>query len=315
MTGSLTTPSLSWPEGRSFAFTIFDDADSQTFEASRAVYGLLEDCGLRTTKSVWPRRGPRHLPSDGATCDEPEFVAWAQGLQQRGFEIAYHMAASHTSSREETIAALNDFARHFGGAPKSAANHYNCDENLYWGSERLTGPNRLIYRCLNGFRNGIHSYGHIREHPYFWGDLCRTQIKYVRNFVFGDINTLRACPLMPYHDPLRPFVNYWFASSEGANAISFADCVSEANQDRLEAEGGACIMYTHFGLGFFKDGSLDPRFRQLMKRLSKKNGWFVPVSTLLDFLMEKRGPVTLDSAQRLRLERSWLWHKIRFGSA
>ena len=26
--------------------------------------------------------------------------------------------------------------------------------------------------------------------------------------------------------------------------------LTEAAQDRLEAEGGACIMYTHFGHGF-----------------------------------------------------------------
>lgn len=40
-----------------------------------------------------------------------------------------------------------------------------------------------------------------------------------------------------------------------------------------------------------------------MRRLSEKNGWFVPVCALLDYL---RGKNTL--------ERKWLWHKIRIGT-
>ena len=46
-----------WPGGKSFAFTIFDDPDSQTLEAGREVYALLADLGFRTTKGVWPIRG------------------------------------------------------------------------------------------------------------------------------------------------------------------------------------------------------------------------------------------------------------------
>jgi hypothetical protein len=120
---------------------------------------------------------------------------------------------------------------------------------------------------------------------------------------------------MPYHDPDRPDVNYWYASSEGANLDSFNRMISERNQDRLEADGGACIMYTHFAYGFVQDGKLDPRFRSLMERLSKKNGWFVPVARLLDWLMEQHGPITIDASQRRVLERHWLLDKIRFGSA
>ena len=45
----------------------------------------------------------------------------------------------------------------------------------------------------------------------------------------------------------------------------------------MEAEGGACIMYTHFASGFVHDGGLDPRFTELVTRLAGKNGSFVPV--------------------------------------
>lgn len=310
----MTHTPVRWPNGCSFAFTIFDDTDSQPLEVSRPVYQFLEDCGLRTTKSVWVTRGPRHAPTDGATCAEPEYLEWAQSLQRRGFEIGYHMAASHTSRREETVAALDAFARYFGGPPKTMANHYNCDENLYWGEARLSGWRRSAYSLVASLLRQRRFYGHRPNHPYFWGDACRERIKYVRNFVYADINTLKACPFMPYHDPERPYVNYWFASSEGANANSFVERISEKNQDRLEAEGGLCIMYSHFGLGFCSSGVLDDRFRRLITRLSKKRGWFVPVSTVLDYLQGKRGALELNSAQRRQLELAWLLHKIRFGS-
>jgi hypothetical protein len=149
----------------------------------------------------------------------------------------------------------------------------------------------------------------------FWGDHCKQKIQYVRNFVFADINTLKVCPEMPYHDPARPYVNYWYASSEGAKARSFIARLDDRNQDRLEAEGGACIMYTHFGLGFYEKNTLNPEFKRLMERLSKRNGWFVPVSTLLDYLISVKGSTTLNASQTKRLERKWLSHKIRFGTA
>jgi len=128
--------------------------------------------------------------------------------------------------------------------------------------------------------------------------------------VFGDINTFKACPVMPYHDPVRPFVNYWFASSEGANVDSFNVTVNEANQDRLAREGGACIMYTHFASRFLENSRLNERFKILMERLSKMNGWFVPVNTLLDYVLRMRGHYVITQRERSALESRWMWHKI-----
>jgi hypothetical protein len=304
---------ITWPEGKQFAFTIFDDPDSQTLEGGREVYAFLEDCGLRTTKAVWPIRG-KGVPSDhGITCEDPGTVPWLKSLQAAGFEIGYHNATSHTSDRSETIRGLERFAALFGHYPRAMANHYHCNEDVYWGDHRLTGFNRVLYNILTLAKNHDRFRGHVPDHPYFWGDLCRERIQYVRNFVFADINTLKACPFMPYHDPLRPYVNYWYASSEGSNVASFNDRVSESEQDRLEEEGGACIMYTHFGHGYYENGVLNRRFRSLIGRLSKKNGWFVPVTTLLDFLKQKSSTIT--DRQRASLERRWLLHKIRFGTA
>lgn len=306
---------VGWPEGKSFAFTIFDDPDSQTLEAGREVYFLLKDLGFRTTKGVWPIRIKGGPPTPDATCAEPSYLAWIRELQRQGFEIGLHNATFQTSDRRQTEAALKTFAGYFGSYPITLAQHYNCNENIYWGDQRVSGFYRTLYSVLTRGQNRNRFHGHIPGHPEFWGDLCRKYIRYVRNFTFTETNTLRACPYMPYHDPERPFVNYWFASAEGATLKPFLDRITERNLDRLEHEGGACIMYTHFGLGFW-DGGLDPRFVESMTRLAKRNGWFVPVAQLLDYLLERRGGRSaLQPHERSDLERRWLLHKVRFGNA
>lgn len=117
--------------------------------------------------------------------------------------------------------------------------------------------------------------------------------------------------MMPYHDLKKPFVNYWFASSNGPDVETFNNCITEINQDRLEEENGACVMYTHFGKDFYKNRNVNSRFKFLMKRLSRKNGWFVPVSTLLDYLLEVKGQYTISNRERKRLERKWLFQQMK----
>jgi hypothetical protein len=53
-----------------------------------------------------------------------------------------------------------------------------------------------------------------------------------------------------------------------------------------------------------------------MTRLARRNGWFVPVSELLDYLLAQRGGQSvLQAAERRELERRWLLHNVRFGNA
>ena len=306
---------IPWPEKRRFAFSVFDDPDGQTPETTEAVYGFLAGAGFRTTKGVWPL-APTRTPSDlGATCGDALYEQLVLRLQAAGFEIGFHNATSHTSGRDETIRGIEAFARLFGSYPATMANHYFCQEDMYWGDDRLSGWNRAIYNFATLGKNRRCSFGHVPDHPCFWGDVCRERIKYVRNFVFPQLNTLKACPWMPYHDPARPFVNLWFAASDGANVRLFNKRLSEANQEKLEEEGGACIMYAHFGHGFYRDGKLDAHFRSLIERLGRRNGWFVPVATLLDFLLDHRGRTVLTNARRSELERRWLWYKLRSGTS
>ena len=303
---------ITWPDGKDFAFTIFDDPDLDTVENVKAIYAFLNDLGLRTTKAVWPIQGRDTPRIGGATCEDKRYLKWVLDLQHQGFEIAFHNATYHTSTREQTERGLDAFRRLFGHDPSSMTNHSGCHESIYWGRERLSGNKRAIYDLLHLQVNGkrMRFQGHLLTSPLFWGDLCKERIKYVRNFVLGDINTLKACPEMPYHDPLRPYVNYWFAGSEGPRVDSFIAMTNEANQDRLALEGGACIMYTHLASGFLEKGTINKRFRSLMERLSRMNGWFVPASTLLDHILKTRGNHTITHEERNNLERNWLWHKL-----
>jgi hypothetical protein len=51
-----------------------------------------------------------------------------------------------------------------------------------------------------------------------------------------------------------------------------------------------------------------------MKRLGKKNGWFVPVATLLDYIVKTRGHHDITTQERKRLERKWLMSKVTIGT-
>ncbi|MBI5265628.1 MAG: hypothetical protein HY851_00185, partial [candidate division Zixibacteria bacterium] len=232
-----------------------------------------------------------------------------------GFEIGYHLATWHTSPREKTIQALDRYDELFGQPPTAMANHSKCRENMYWGAARLTGAAQLIYNLATRFRQADRYRGHIEGDPLFWGDICKQKIRYCRNFIYNNINTLAACPFMPYHDPARPYVNYWFASSEGSEVRSFNRRLSEKNQERLEEEAGLCIMYTHLACGFYGNHQLQPEFRRLMERLARRNGWFAPVSTILDYLRERNGGHLISSAERTHLERKRLIQKLVSGGS
>src|SRR5580700_1063776 len=311
---SALSSAIEWPEGRRFAFTVFDDPDAQNFATTRLVYSFLADLGLRTTIAAWPLGVRREANSGGETCANPEYRAFLQQLQGTGFEIAFHNAAPHANPRAETIEALDRFEEYFGQNPSSMANHYN-EEAIYWGSARLSGWRRKMYNVITRGRNEGRFFGDVEGHHAFWGDVCRERIRYCRNFVFSDINTLRMCPWMPYSDPHRPFVRYWFSASEGDMAPRFLQTMRDRNQDRLEEEGGASIMYTHFGHGYVQEGKLNPEFRRVMERMARKNGWFVPASTLLDFLMRTRGATELSDSQRTSLESHWLREKVFRGTS
>jgi len=309
-------PKIDWPNGCRFAFTVVDDTDRATVENVAPVYDLLGNLGLRTTKTVWT------LPSTGlnggADLDDPGYRSWLLNLQDAGFEIGIHGVAAGAADRTRAAEGLDRFAAVFGHDPGIHANHVGQPQCIYWGADKLNGLPRTTYRLINRVRrDGTRYYGDDENSTWFWGDLCRDRVKYVRRFVFRDVNTLAVDHLMPYHDPRRPYVRYWFSSSEAADVRAFCRLLSERNQDRLVQEGGACIVYTHFAFGYHRDGRLDPRFARLVERLCRLPGWFVPASTLLDHVGSVRGfpEVSTKSMSDSAMQWRWLSERVRHGVA
>ncbi len=305
---------VQWPGGARFAFTIFDDTDCMTVENGRPVYDLLTGLGFRITKSVWmlPPGGPPR--TGGSDCSDPAYLEWVRELQAQGHEIGLHDVSDHSSRREETERGLDLFRHHFGQDPRCLAHHSRNRESLYFGADRVSGAARAVYRVATRDRWRGRFQGHVPDSEYFWGDLSRERVRYVRNFVYRDIDTLRSCPMMPYHDPRRPYVRSYFASSAAPEPESFASVLSEEAQDRLVDRGGLCILYTHLGVKFCSEGRLDPRFERLMTRLAAQGGWFAPVGEVLGFLEERNGGLhQLTDGERRRLEWRWLGQKLREG--
>ena len=129
---------VNWPEGKRFAFTVFDDTDYTTLQNGPRIYKFLNDIGMKTTKSVWPIKG-MHVPLiGGTTCADPDYLKWVHQLKEQGFEIALHNVTYHTSNREQVINGLEQFNKYFGEYPKIHVNHAGCDDSIYWGDAKLS---------------------------------------------------------------------------------------------------------------------------------------------------------------------------------
>jgi hypothetical protein len=306
-----------WPEGKRFAFTIIDDTDFSNVENTGPVYDFLYDNGFITTKTVWPL-SPQGSPIGGGdSLEDQSYRDFILDLKVKGFEIALHGVSDESSTRPRVIEGLKKFREIIGHAPRIHVNHTGQADSLYWGADRFDGAMKLIYTFARKYlmRSDSQFYGQMEGSAYFWGDLCRETITFVRNFVFNDINTLKMDPLMPYHDLRRPYVPYWFSASAGHEIEAFCRLLNERNQDKLLKEGGACIAYAHLADGFYRDGQLNPRFVELMRRLAGLPGWFVPVSTLLDYIGERKGWQKVGDDRHILSGMQWRWlmQKIKRG--
>jgi len=279
-----------FPNGKRFAFTVVDDTDDGTVENLRPVYDLLADLGMRTTKTVWPvgcPEGSRDFAM-AQTLEDDEYRHFVLDLAARGFEITWHGATMESSRRERTIRALDEYAATFGAYPRIHVNHAYNRENMYWGAKRIDSRVlRAILRRKYGWSPDAYE-GDVERSPFWWGDLCVKHFTYCRNLTTNDINTAAFNPSMPYRDPKRPLLPWWFSASDADDVDEFNDLIHPTHQERLERQGGFCIIATHFGKRFAPDGRLDPVVRERLTALAARNGWFVPVGELLDHLRARR---------------------------
>jgi hypothetical protein len=305
--------SLTFPGGKRFAFTVIDDTDCSTVRNVRPVYELLHELGLRTTKTIWPL--PGHHPDDknspGQPVTDAEYREFISQLQSWRFEIALHNVRSFSSERQEIERGLATFQAITGKMPNIHANHMFNRDDLYWGDARLDlGLVGWLYRKLRSRRGVDTSQGHLPGSPFFWGDLCQKHVKYVRGFTYPEINALRFNPSMPYRDRRRPYVNLWFSGSDASNVFEFNRLLRPENQERLERARGVCIVATHFASGFAINGKVNPQTEQLLRSLADREGWFVPVSEVLDLLVSQGAGKELPWLERQRMQLAWLWTRF-----
>lgn len=302
-----------FPSDARFAFTVVDDTDLATAENVKPVYDLLAELGMRTTKTLWPLAATEANPYAGSqTAADPGYRSFLRNLHASGFELALHGVRMHSSPRADVEAGLERFTEYFDAGPSLHVNHFKNLDNIYWGRSRLSG--RLAgaaYRVAAGTHSSL---GHVPGSPYFWGDICRERIRYVRSFTLRETNLDRLPAPIAYSDGDRPFARRFFLSTEGGNLPAFVDAVTEAKQDALAEQGGVCIMYAHFGAGFVEHGALNKRFATLMRRLADLGGWFPPASELLDRLYPD-DPPAINRRQRDAIERRWLLERLRYGSS
>jgi hypothetical protein len=276
-----------YPDGKDFAFTITDDPDYGSLDEKVIMYDFLNSLGFKTTVPVWvldnkhgTGEGGVLSNTRGITTTNEAYLKYIKDLQKKGFEIGLHTVSPGNDLRKETIEGYELFRKNFGDYPKININHANNLEDIYWGADRFSsGLLRSIYKLKEpDFQ------GHKENSKYFWGDICKGKTKYMRGWATDNINTLSTHKSIPYHLKDKPYVNYWFGCSDGNNYDRFMKLVSDRNISKLVSERGTSIIYTHFAYGFVDKQSITLKkdFKERMFQISQLNGWFVPVSMILD---------------------------------
>jgi hypothetical protein len=297
---------IMWPEGKKFAFTIVDDTDNSTIENVGPIYKLLEETGIFTTKTVWVY--PPRDSYSGDSLSDPEYLKFVKKLEEVGFEIALHNVGSGEFTRKEILQGFEDFNTFMGFYPNMQINHASNKDNIYWGNKRFTVVNKLI-KMIYGDKRSY--YGEDPNSKYFWGDASKKHIKFIRNLVFTGINTLKYDPKMPYKIKSKEqYSNYWFSSSDAHTVQEFNDLLTNENLDKLENEQGCCIIYTHFTDGFMKDGQINEEFKNKIKELSRRNGWFVPTGRVLNHLLERKQNDFVSNSYLAKLDVLWILERI-----
>jgi len=302
---------IQYPDGRDFIFTIYDDTDVATAESIKPVYDYLTELNIKTTKTVWPLSTTIANSYHGSdTLQNASYLNYLVELQQRGFEISFHGATMVSSKREDTLSALEIFKEKFGEYPRTYAAHSFNRDNLYWGKDRFDSYLfKKLYKVLSRESTDFYQ-GHTKGSKYFWGDIAKEYIPYSRSFTFDKLNLLDMNLPILYEPKKKEYLNYCFITADADNVEEFNHLFSEKNQNSLINNRGICIISTHFGKGFVSKGKLNNETQRLLKNISHKNGWFVPVDKVLDFLNGQPKSKGINSSAIKKMEMKWFIHSF-----
>jgi hypothetical protein len=299
---------MKWPHNKDFAFTIIDDTDNATVTNVKPIYNFLKSKSILTSKTTWVF--PPNDSFQGQSLSEKDYYNFLLEIENQGFEILLHGVGSGTFKRSEIIKGFEIFNEKFGRYPSVYINHSFNPDNIYWGYKRFGPFLGFLTKQLAGKSREF--FGDIKDSDFYWGDLSKKYIKFNRNRVFYSINTLKNDPKMPFMEKNKRDCNYWFSSSDGQTIMEFNNLTSPKNIDKLVKENGLSIVYTHFACGFVDSNcELDSTFKYNIEYLSSKNGWFVPVSQILDYLLRINKNHSVDSNYLNSLDLRWLRDRIR----
>lgn len=306
---------ISLPGNKKFAFTIIDDTDDAFLENIKPVYDLLAENNMRTTKTIWvyPPRDTKNSKGDCLMRDV--YLDFIKDIYGKGFEIALHNVGSGAYKREEILSGLETFRKLLDFDPAMHINHSYNPDNIYCGSKRFSFPLNFFVKKLYSRYDDFH--GEDPKSKFFWGDYHKDLIKYSRNYEIDDINTIKVNPFMPYRDKAYDeYSNWWFSSTFAPNQWVFNKIITPESIDKLEKEGGVCILYTHLGY-YMQGGQIDRGFSKMIEYIGgKKTGLYVPVSDLLDILhsqkVENKIPEYIPFIAKKRIELHSLITRIKY---
>ena len=276
-----------YQEDNRFKFTIIDDTDGAFFENIKPIYDFLYEKRIFTTKTVWVYP-PRDEHSEGDCLQNPEYLKFIQDIKKKGYEIGLHNTGSGDYTREEILDGLEEFKRLLGEYPKIQINHSYNKDSIYGGYKRFNWPFGALIKMIYPPYAGVYE-GDTPSSDYYWGDVHKRIIRFNRNHTTDLINTVRFDKYMPYTDPQRSECsNYWFSATFVPTPSIFNRIIDTHAIDTLESEKGICIAFCHLGF-FMKDGRIDKGFRDAVHYMaSKKSCVSMPVSLLLDEIIERR---------------------------
>lgn len=283
---------LRWPYPYKWAYGMTDDTNGSTLECFRTVYEYCIARGIWPTRTVWTQRASRRCgirnnqePKKGMTLEDAKYREYCRELNERGIEFALHDVSSGNNVREDVIRGLETFKATFGYDPSIYICHAHNAEHPYWGEEQYRSPiARRLARLFYRFKPEEFS-GHIPTSPYYWSDICREKIRYLRLYRTRHLNVLRKNPRLPYHQYDKPDVRFWFSGN--AEDYELFQRVSPGALDKIAREDGAIIHYAHTSLFLDPDGKtesgLRPEVESALDLIGKRTDcWSPRVTSILD---------------------------------
>lgn len=299
-----------WPNGKTFAFTIIDDSDYDTIEKIRPIYDFLYDINMLTTKNVWVY--PSRNNCDGCCLLDNDYKIFILFLKSIGYEIGLHGVGSGDFRKDEISDGIRIFNDIIGYYPNLHTNHINNKDGLYVGFNRYPRFFKNIYNKF-GFKSN-RTLGDLYFSDYFWGDISKKYIKYLKGNIYNCTNIFNYDNHTPYVDIDKiKYSNYWFSTSDGYKYEKFIKIIDKENIDKLIAQRGLCVISANFSKGGFVDinGDIDKTFKYRMEYIANRNGWFVPATVIFDYLLKYRGTIhPLSKTQLIIKELKYSIHKM-----